>query len=66
MSALGQKRSFRRYHPNVRYAPIADTAKALDIVKTRYRWKAGEMNGKPAVTTLGVLAIWTLPLPAKK
>jgi TonB family protein len=41
-------------------------AKALDIVKTRYRRKADEMRGKPVATTLGVLAVWTLPLPAKK
>ncbi|HET7083194.1 MAG TPA: energy transducer TonB [Rhizomicrobium sp.] len=40
--------------------------KALDILKTRYRWKAGEMNGKPVLTTLGIIAIWTLPLPAKE
>ena len=38
--------------------------RALEIIKTRYRWKAGEMNGKPVVTTLGVVAIWTLPLPS--
>jgi TonB family protein len=40
--------------------------KAVGIVKTRYRWKAGEMNGKPVITTLGVLAVWTLLLPSQK
>lgn len=38
--------------------------RALDIIKTRYRFRAGEMNGKPVVTTLGVIAVWTLPLPS--
>ena len=40
--------------------------KAVNIAKTRYHWKPGEMNGKSVVTTFGVIAVWTLPLPAKK
>lgn len=39
-------------------------ARALDIVRSRYRTKLGGSNGAPG--NGGVVAVWSLPLPDKK